>query len=83
MSGGDNEVDINQKSDRIKHRNKPQMGLFGKIGYFNRLFPELKIQKPGYDLYGSSNIFLTIMVLFVFTFYGEFNVSENSVIPGK
>lgn len=83
MSGGDNEVEINQKSDRIKLRNKPETGIFGKVRYFNRLFPDLKIQKPGYDLYGSTNIFLTIVVLFVFTFYGEFNVSEGKVIPGK
>lgn len=83
MSGGDNEVDMNQKSDKIKLRNRPEMGMFEKFKYFNRLFPALKIQKPGYDLYGSTTIFLTIVIIFVFSAYASFNVSETEVIPGK
>tara|TARA_B110000285_G_scaffold20848_1_gene20189 strand:- start:15 stop:404 length:390 start_codon:yes stop_codon:yes gene_type:complete len=64
-------------------RNKPEMGIFEKSRYFGKLFPQLKIQKPGYDLYGSTNIFLAIVILFVFTSYDSFNVSEKTVIPGK
>jgi hypothetical protein len=64
-------------------RNKPEMGLFERVRYFNRLFPDLKIQKPGYDLYGSTNIFLTIVIIFCFMCFDEFNVSEKMVIPGK
>jgi hypothetical protein len=59
------------------------MGIFERAKYFNRLFPSLKIQKPGYDLYGSTTIFLTIIVIFVFSNYKEFSVSESQVIPGK
>lgn len=59
------------------------MGWFESQKYFKRLFPALKIKKPGYDLYGSTNIFLTIVVIFVFSFYDEFNVAESKVIPGK
>ena len=59
------------------------MGIFESMKYFNKLFPQLKIQKPGYDLYGSTNIFLTIVILFVFIFFDDFNVSEAEVIPGK
>lgn len=69
MPGGDNDVDFNLKSDVIILRNKPEMGIFESSRYFNRLFPALKIQKPGYDLYGSTNIFLTIVVIFVFAFF--------------
>jgi hypothetical protein len=75
MSGGDNEIDFNNKSDVIKRRNKPVMGVFERLKYFNRMFPSLKIQKPGYDLYGCTNIFLTIVIVFVFSFYDAFNVS--------
>tara|TARA_B110000285_G_scaffold224371_1_gene281126 strand:+ start:116 stop:607 length:492 start_codon:yes stop_codon:yes gene_type:complete len=64
-------------------RNKPEMGIFEKSKYFNKLFPDLKIQKPGYDLYGSTNIFLTIVIIFVFACFDEFNTSEKMVIPGK
>jgi hypothetical protein len=39
MSGGDNEVEINQKSELIKLRNKPEMGKFEKSRYFGKLFP--------------------------------------------
>lgn len=83
LSGGDNEVDFIQKSNLIIERNKPEMGLFEHAKYFNRMFPALKIQKPGYDLYGSTTIFLTIIIIFVFANYDEFSVSEQQVIPGK
>jgi hypothetical protein len=75
MSGGDNEVEIHQKSNLIKMRNKPEMGIFERVRYFNRLFPDLKIQKPGYDLYGSTNLFLTAVIIFCFAKYDEFNTS--------
>ena len=39
MSGGDNEVEIEHKSEKIKLRHRPKMGIFERIKYFNRLFP--------------------------------------------
>jgi hypothetical protein len=83
MSGGDNELDFIQKSNLIIERNKPKMGIFESMKYFNKLFPQLKIQKPGYDLYGSTTIFLTFTVIFVFAAYDNFMVSASMVIPGK
>ena len=77
MSAGDNEVDFIQKSNLIIDRNKPHLGMFEKSKYFDNLFPALKIQKPGYDLYGSTTIFLTILIIFVFSNYDHFSTSKS------
>ena len=39
MSGGDNELDFIQKSNLIIMRNKPEMGIFESLKYFNKMFP--------------------------------------------
>jgi len=52
-------------------------------GYFNRIFPSLKIQKPGYDLYGATNVFLAVLIVITFTSYSSFNVSYSEVLPKK
>jgi hypothetical protein len=80
FSGGDNAFDMAQKSNTLKLRNKPKFGIFEQ-GYFNRIFPALKIQKPGYDLYGATNVFLTILILITFISYNYFNVADSEVLP--
>jgi hypothetical protein len=82
LSGGDNNVEIEQKSNILKLRNKSDFGIFEK-GYFNRIFPALKIQKPGYDIYGATNVFLTVLIVLTFISYNSFNISQSEVLPGK
>lgn len=48
--------------------------MFEKIDYFDKLFPSLKIQKPGTDLYGSTTVFQSILAIFVFLEYGHMSV---------
>jgi len=38
------------------------------------VFPSLKIQKPGYDLYGSTTSFLMLLAIYVFVFWGQITV---------
>jgi len=47
-----------------------------------RIFPSLKIQKPGYDLYGSTTLVLTIIVIFVFVFFENMMVTESDLLEG-
>ena len=40
----------------------------------------MKIQKPGYDLYGSSTVFLTILALYVFIGYSSISVDQATLL---
>jgi predicted membrane protein len=51
--------------------------MFEKSKYFNSMFPSLKIQKPGYDLYGSSTISLALLTIFVVTCYQHVTVDQK------
>ena len=60
----------------LDKKETPRLGLFERNKYFDKVFPSLKIQKPGYDLYASTTIFLGILLLYVFAFYGQMSVSQ-------
>ena len=51
--------------------------MFEKSSYFKTMFPSLKIQKPGYDLYGSSTISLALLTIYVVTCYSHITVDPN------
>jgi len=80
ISAGDYQEEFDEMFEEIDNREKPKIGFFDKKEYFEKVFPPLKIQKPGYDLYGSSTICLTLMALFVFLFYNNITV-DPSVFP--
>lgn len=52
------------------------MDVFERSAYFDQLFPSLKIQKPGYDLYGSTTSFLGVLAIYVFMCYGHMSVDQ-------
>lgn len=54
--------------------------FFDKSPYFDNLFPRLKIQKPGYDLYGSSTVFLAILAIYIFLFYSMISVDQAALL---
>jgi hypothetical protein len=60
--------------DRIEKRDMPRLSWFERSKYFEKIFPSLKIQKPGYDLYGSTTLFLGILAIYVFLYYGNMSV---------
>ena len=73
-SNGDFMEDLNEKLEFWANVKKPRADVFDENPYFENVFPSLKIQKPGYDLYGSSTVFLAILAIFTFLFYPSISV---------
>ena len=67
ISAGDCDVQLEKNLDIIENRGSIKPGIFERTKYFEQIFPSLKIQKPGYDLYGTSTAILGITCIFVFT----------------
>jgi hypothetical protein len=51
--------------------------------YFDHLFPSLQIQKPGYDLYGSTTSFLGVLAVYVFCCYGQMSVDQADYLKNS
>lgn len=66
FSAGDFEEEFDDKFDVLDRMNAPKLGVFDKYEYFDHIFPSLKIQKPGYDLYGTTTTILAFTAIFVF-----------------
>ena len=66
LSNGDTKEQLQEKVHVIEERIEEKMGIFEKSRYMENLFPSLKIQKPGYDLYGSTTCVLAILALYIF-----------------
>ena len=49
----------------------------------SNIFPSLKIQKPGFDLYGSTTTVLMLMVLYVAVTFKYYTVDPKSFVGGK
>jgi hypothetical protein len=83
LSAGDNQRLLDEKVERIEIRNKVKTGIFENSPYMGNLFPSLKIQKPGYDLYGSTTSTLAIIALYVFSRFSKFTVDPGSFVQGE
>lgn len=75
FSTGDFKADFEDKFEAWDDRELNQPGLFEKMEYFERLFPSLKIQKPGYDLYGTTTSILGIIFVFIFMYFSQYSFS--------
>jgi len=75
FSAGDHKEDLEEKFDTIHDRIVNNPGFFEKHDYFDRIFPSLKVQKPGYDLYGSTNTVLGIIGVYIFWNYEKYSFS--------
>ena len=51
ISAGDYQEEFDEMFDEIENRTRPKLDSFDTSKYFERIFPSLRIQKPGYDLY--------------------------------
>jgi hypothetical protein len=80
MSAADFEEEYNEKFDFIEEKEAPVLTRFEKSPYFLRLFPSLKIQKPGNDFYGSSTCFLAALAIYVFLYYSRISVDPATLI---
>lgn len=77
ISAGDHDQEFEEMFDEIEKRTSPNIGLFEKRKYFGKVFPALKIQKPGYDLYGLTTTVLALLGIFVFAFYEHLTVDKS------
>ena len=82
-SAGEGEEDHRKKMDLIDFKSTPRLGIFEKNKYFDNIFPSLKIQKPGYDLYASTTFFLAFTLIYVFAFYNSMSVDKADYITNK
>lgn len=74
LSAGDHQEQFDEAFDELEKRTRPALGPFEKRAYFGKLFPALRIQKPGYDLYGAATTVLALTALYVFLFYQHVTV---------
>lgn len=77
ISAGDHQEEFDEMFDELDKRTRPSIGYFEKREYFDKVFPALKIQKPGYDLYGTSTTVLAFLALYVFMFYQHLTVDKS------
>jgi hypothetical protein len=77
FSSADYIEEYDEVYDKLEERKIEAPGFFEKKTYFNKIFPSLKIQKPGTDLYGSTTFTLSLLTAFVFIFYARYTVSPD------
>lgn len=78
FSAGDFKEDFSEKFEAQGDRVLNHPGWFEKKDYFERIFPSLKVQKPGYDLYGTTTSILGIIALYVIMYYDQYTFSQGS-----
>lgn len=83
ISAGDFEAEFDEKFEIVDSKTRPKLDVFERSAYFDQLFPSLKIQKPGYDLYGSTTSFLGVLAIYVFMCYGHMSVDQADYLRGK
>jgi len=83
LSACDYEGEFADKFDIINERRKPKTGIFESSPYFEKLFPSHKIQKPGTDYYGRTTLFLAILALYVFSYYGQMAVDQDNYLDNS
>jgi hypothetical protein len=78
----DYDQDIINKEEEIERRSQPKLGLFEKSKYMEKIFPSLKIQKPGYDLYGCTTSIFACISVFVFVMYSKLTFDSSAFVKG-
>lgn len=76
VSAGDFDAEFEEKREALAERQRSELGWFESSPYFARIFPGLKIQKPGHDLYAPQSLVLGLSMLFVFFFSDEYTASS-------
>jgi hypothetical protein len=77
ISAGDTIDELDDKLEFIDIRKKPKLGIFDKSKYFDKIFPGIKIQKPGYDLYGTATFVSVLIFIYVFLFFKQYTVNPD------
>jgi len=82
-SSPDFSQDYQAKNDELDKRKKQKLGFFENSRYMNQIFPSLKIQKPGYDLYGTTTTIFAIICVFVFIQFKEYTFDASAFVEGS
>ena len=77
LSTGDFKEEMDQKFDQIDDREFFDPGFFERNHYFDRIFPGLKVQKPGYDLYGLTTTILGVIGIYIFMYFDSYSFSQS------
>lgn len=78
VSAGDFDDDFSAKREALAERQRTELGFFESSPYFSRIFPSLKIQKPGYDLYALQSLVLGLCLVFVYVFSDKYTASSSA-----
>ena len=82
-SACDFKEEYRRKNGLIEHKQSPALGPFERWVYFKRIFPGENLQKPGYDLYASTNVVLFILLFFIFSYFGRIAVDIDMLFPAN
>lgn len=82
-SAGDYQEEFDENFQMRDDGLAPELGIFETNTYFEKLYPALKIQKPGYDLYASTNIFLFLLLVYTFFFNGQMTVDQANYLKNS
>jgi hypothetical protein len=82
-SACDFKEEYHRKNGLIEYKQSPHLGAFERWDYFKRIFPSENLQKPGYDLYASTNVVLFILLFFVFSYFGKIAVDIDMLFRGN
>lgn len=83
ISAGDFQQAFDERFNNLEEIRKPKLSIFENYSYFDRLFPAFKIQKPGVDYYGRTNLILSIAAYFVFMNYGKLSVDSADYLKNQ
>jgi hypothetical protein len=75
LSAGEEYITFNEKLDMVDLRKRPNLSMFDKNKFLQGIFPSLKLQKPGYDIYARTTFILILLFVYVFMFFSSFTVS--------
>lgn len=83
VSAGDFDQELDDKTKALANRNAAKLGFFERNSYFDQIFPSMKIQKPGYDLYGVTTFFSMVIAVYVFLYYGSLSVDQANYLKNS
>lgn len=82
ISAFDYDAEYDQKKELLEKRKWEEPGLMERSRYFARLFPTLRIQKPGIDFYGSTTLILSILAVYTFAAFDQMTPNSFQLLKG-
>ena len=77
VSAGDYEQAFETKMEQVHERQREELGWFESSDYFKKLFPSLKIEKPGVDYYTPQAAIMAVIFLYIFLMFTRYSYSPQ------